>query len=103
GAMYISSLCGRGTRGSPYTTWNIVGVFAALMYLIGDCANQRSKSSYGSLSPMYHWRTRCVSLCAYIESQLATPAPLLIALKRSVCVRIQFDQWPPALHPSAPI
>ena len=35
--------------------------------------------------------------------QFMVPAPELIALKRSVWVRIQLDQWPPALHPSAPM
>ena len=44
-----------------------------------------------------------MSLCAYMEIQFIVPAPVEIALKRSVCVRIQLDQWPPALQPSAPI
>ena len=35
--------------------------------------------------------------------QFIVPAPELIALKRSVRVRIQFDQCPPALQPSAPM
>jgi hypothetical protein len=35
--------------------------------------------------------------------QFDVPAPELMALKRSVLTRIQFDQWPPALQPSAPM
>ena len=46
---------------------------------------------------------RCVSLWPYIEIQLNTPAPVEMALKRSVCVRIQLDQCPPALQPRTPI
>src|SRR5689334_18638833 len=105
-AMWSSSLCGRGTRGSPSTTWISVGVFAFLMYAPGDWRHQFSISAGDSqyiLSPRYHWRMRCVSLSPHIEIQLNTPAPVEIALKRSVCVRIQFDQWPPALQPSTPI
>src|ERR671933_457982 len=88
-AMWSSSLCGRGTRGSPSTTWIIVGVFAFFTYAAGDWRHQLSMSSYHSRSPRYHWRTRCVSLSPYIEIQLNTPAPVEIALKRLVCVRIQ--------------
>ena len=35
-AMCSSMLWGAGTRGSPSTTWIIVGVFAFAMYLSGD-------------------------------------------------------------------
>src|SRR5215510_12349438 len=90
-AMCISSLCGRGTRGSPSTTWMKIGVFAFLTVAIGDCFHQFWYSVGDSqyiLSPTYHWRRRCVSLWPHIEIQFATPAPELIALKRVVCVSI---------------
>src|SRR3954463_3240478 len=92
-AMCISSLWGRGTRGSPSTTWMKIGVFAFFTVAIGDCFHQFSSwpGSQYILSPRYHWRSRCVSLCDHIEIQFATPAPELIALKRSVWVSIQFE------------
>src|SRR5215471_14485117 len=92
-AMCISSLCGRGTRGSPSTTWMKIGVLAFLTYVIGDWRIQTSScpGSQYILSPRYHWRSRWVSLCDHIETQFATPAPELIALKRFVCVSIQFE------------
>jgi hypothetical protein len=43
--MCSSTDCGLGTRGSPSTTWIIVGVFAFLMYFSGDWFQYASKSS----------------------------------------------------------
>ena len=40
-----------------------------------------------------------MSVCAYIDTHCATPAPDDAALKRSVNVMILFVMWPPALHP----
>jgi hypothetical protein len=38
--MCISSLCGRGTRGSPSTTWMKIGVLAFFTVAMGDCFHQ---------------------------------------------------------------
>ena len=40
-----------------------------------------------------------MSLCAYIDTQFAAPAPDEAALKRSVNVMILFVMCPPALQP----
>ena len=47
---FLSAMCsstdwGLGTRGSPSTTWIMVGVFAFVMYLSGDWSKYVSKSS----------------------------------------------------------
>jgi hypothetical protein len=50
-AMCSSTDCGLGTRGSPSTTWIMVGVVARLMYFSGDWSQYASKLWYGSSSP----------------------------------------------------
>src|SRR5262249_4289951 len=98
---YISTDCGIGTRGSCWPTKKIVGVRTFATSLSGEFAQYRSMGAFAchGVPPNHGVRNVRVSLCAYIDTQFAAPAPDAAALNRSVKVMILFVMWPPPLQP----
>src|SRR5437867_13371993 len=91
-ARYISTDCGMGTRGSLSPTKNTVVVLTAATSLSGEWFQYASIGAFccHGLPPNQGVRNARISVCAYIDTHCATPAPDEASLKRLVKVMILF-------------
>src|SRR6266849_1707259 len=91
-ARYISIDCGIGTRGSRSPTKNSVGVLTLATSFSGELFQYASIGAFfcHGVPPNHGVRNARMSVCAYIDTHCATPAPDEAALKRSVYVMTLF-------------